>query len=95
MYIFYVSLASSSSLVFRHLLIYSIILHFSSLFPSLGKALSCCLIPSLTNLLIWDIVKLNKPTVLSGLRLLDFLVLTIGTAIGTSRCCGVVLRSHG
>ena len=77
-----VSLASLSSLVLRHLLTYSIILSLSSLFPSSGKALSCCLILSLTNLLIRAIVELYKPIVLSGLGLLDFLVPTIGTVCG-------------
>ena len=79
---FYVSLVSSGSLVLRHLLKYSIILSISSLFPSSGKTLSYCLIPSLTNLLIWAIVELYKPIVLSGFGLLDFLVLTIGVICG-------------
>ena len=73
--IFCVSLAFSGNLVLRHLLTYSIILSLSSLCPSSGKALSFCLIPSLTNLLIWAIVELYKPIVLSGLGQLDFLVL--------------------
>ena len=77
-----VSLASSSSLVLRHLLTYSIILSLSSLFPSSSKALSCSLILSLTNLLIRAIVELYKPIVLSGLGLLDFLVPTISTVCG-------------
>ena len=74
---FCVSLASSGSLVLRHLLTYSIILRLSSLFPSSSKILSCCLISFLTNLLIWAIIELYKPTILSGLGLLNFLVLTI------------------
>ena len=57
-------------------------LRLSSLFPSLDKTLSCCLIssltnlliwalcccsiPSFTNLLIWAIVELYKLIVLSG-----------------------------
>ena len=82
MYFFYVSLASSGSLVLKYLHTYSIILSLSSLFPSSGKALSCCLILSLTNLLIRAIVELYKPIVLSGLGLLDFLVPTISTVCG-------------
>ena len=55
---------------------YSVILRLSSLFSSSGKAHTCCLIPPLTNLLIWAKVELYKSTVLSGLGLSNFVVLT-------------------
>ena len=77
---FYITLASSVKLGLRHLLTHSLILSLSSLFSSSGKALSCRLIPSLTNLLIWTIVELCKSTILSGLGLKDILVLIIGSS---------------
>ena len=49
---FYITLASSVRLGLRHLLTHSLIISLSSLFSSSGKALSCRLIPSLTNFLI-------------------------------------------
>lgn len=82
MYFSYVTLASSGELVLRHIPSNSIILSLSSLFVSSSKTLSCRFSPSLTNLLIWAKVEPYQPTVLSGLGLLDFQVLTIGAACG-------------
>ena len=79
--VFCITLASSGRLVGRHLLIYSIILAISSLFSFLGRALSYYLFPSLTNFIDlgqgWTI----QSTILSGLGLLDFLVLIVGMAL--------------
>lgn len=55
---------------------YSVILRLSPLFSSSGKTHICCLIPPLTNLLIWAKVELYKSTILSGLGLSNFVVLT-------------------
>ena len=46
---FCIILASLGMLVEGHMLIYSIILAFSSLFSFSGKALYCCSFPSLIN----------------------------------------------
>ena len=73
---FYITLASSVRLGLRHLLTHSLIISLSSLFSSSGKALSCRLIPSLTNFLIWARVELCKSTILNGVGLQDILVHT-------------------